>query len=135
VTIAKLPCVCCEDARSEATLVCTCQQTKGQLVVVRHVKLEEPDRLIACALVIRSCHIFNGIAACCTETVGKAKLACNLHNRQLTLGMVYLVYADQCEADRTKVFMTKERCRHVAVIGIDELLRDDTVSEEGLPVR
>jgi hypothetical protein len=40
VTLAKLPCVCCEDARGEATLVCACQQTKDQLVVVRHVKLE-----------------------------------------------------------------------------------------------
>jgi hypothetical protein len=30
--------------------------------------------------------------------------------------------------------MTKERCRHVAVIGIDGLLWDDTVSEEGLSV-
>jgi len=134
VTLSKLPCVCCEDARGKATLVCACQQTNGRLVVVRYVKLEEPDRLIACALVIRSCHIFNGIAACCTETAGKAKLACNLRNRQLTLGMVYLVYADLCEADGTRAFMTKERCRHVAVIGIDELLRDDTVSEEGLPV-
>ena len=49
VTPAKLPCVCCDDASGEATLVCTGQQTSGQLVVVRHVKLEEPDRLIVCA--------------------------------------------------------------------------------------
>jgi len=29
VTLSKLPCVCCEDARGEATLVCACQQTNG----------------------------------------------------------------------------------------------------------
>lgn len=48
--------------------------------------------------------------------------------------MVYLVYADRCEANGGRTFMTKERCHHVAVISIDELLWDDTVSEEGLPV-
>jgi hypothetical protein len=57
-----------------------------------------------------------------------------LCNGQLTFGMVYLVYADRCEANGGRTFMTKERCRHVAVISIDELFWDDTVSEEGLPV-
>jgi hypothetical protein len=48
--------------------------------------------------------------------------------------MVHLVYADRCEANGGRTFMTKERYRHVAVIGIDELLWDDTVSEERLLV-
>jgi hypothetical protein len=48
--------------------------------------------------------------------------------------MVYLVYADRCEANGGRTFMTKERCRHVAVIGIDELLWGDAVSGEGLQV-
>ena len=93
---------------------------------------------------------FNGIAACCAESVGEVELGGYFGDGEFAVFVVYFVYANGGEADgsgdwkvelmrvcrcyeREPTFVTKDGGSGVAEIGIDELSGYDSVTEEGLP--
>lgn len=62
------------------------------------------------------------------------KLASDFRNGQLALGMVYLIYANRCEANWGRALVAKECGGGVTVIGINKLLWDNAMWVEGLSV-
>ena len=114
---------------------------------MRHVQLIPADRTVALrslrvhgreqlrAFIVFGGNIFDGLAAGGAETVRQVEFSSNLCNRQFAFGVIDLVDADRREPDRGGAPVPKDGGRRVSQVGVDELMGDYPVAEEGLPVR
>lgn len=143
----ELPRVRGEDAGGEAGGVGARQQREGELVVVRHVELEEAGpRRDLCLLpvagglglgapgVVGPGDVLDGAGAGGGEAVGEAELAGDAGDGELPLGVVDLVDADGGDAYGGGDGVAEEGGARGALVGVDELAGQDLVPEEGLAV-
>lgn len=127
---AELPRVEREDASGEPRLVRARQQRDGQLVVVRHVELEE-----ARALAVGGADVLDRLTAGRRQAVGQVELLGDFGDGQLAGGVVDLVDADGREADGRGDLVAEDFRLGVALVGVAQHARDDAVAVEGLAVR
>lgn len=126
---SELPGVGREDAGGEAGREGAREQRDGQLVVVRHVELEE-----AGAGAVGGGDGFDGGAAGRAEAVGEVELLGDARDGEFALRVVDFVDADGGEADGGGDGVPEDGGAGVAGVRVDELAGDDAVAEEGLPV-
>lgn len=129
VAPAELPGVGGEDAGGEAGVVGARQERDGELVVVRHVELEE-----TWAGAVGGRDGFDGRRARGAEAVGEVELLGDGRDGELAERVVDFVDADGGEADGRRDFVPEDGGRRVTQVRVDELAGDDTVPVEGLAV-
>jgi hypothetical protein len=118
-----------QDTGSEARVNGSAQQRNRQLIIVRHVQLEE-----ARALSVSSTDILNGLRASSTQTIWQVKFFGDLCYRELSKRVVDLVDTDGRESNRCASLVTPDFPSRVALVGVDQHARDDAMAVESLTV-
>lgn len=129
VSPAQLPGVGGQDEGVEARLPGAIEQGERQLVIVRHVQLEE-----AWAIPVGRGDLLNRRASCGGEAVGQVELSGHLSDGELGQVVVDLVDSDGCEPNGRRNLVAKYLGGCVAEVCVNKLSRDNAVPEEGLPV-
>jgi len=125
----QLPCIKRQYTRREPTLMRPRQQRYRQLVVMRHIELEEPG-----PFPVRGTNIFDRIRACGGQTIWQIQLFRDFRYRQLPEGVVDLVDADGREANGCADFVPENRGFRVPCVRVNEHLWNYAVAVEGLSV-
>ena len=129
VAPAELPCVDGQDTGREARVVGTLEQRYGELVIVRHVQLEEPR-----SVAVSFGDILDRRRTGGAETVWQIQLFRNFGDGKFAQRMVDLVDAYGREANRCADLVAPDLVCGVALVGVHQHTWDDLVSEEGLSV-
>lgn len=126
---AQLPGIGGEDHGIEPGLPGAVEQGDGQLVVVRHVQLEEARSVpVGCADVFDRCAARRG------QTVGEVEFARDLGDGDLALVVVDFVDADRCEPDGCGYLVAEDFGGCIPQVRVYQLVGDDPVAVEGLSV-